>query len=129
MVWTNAMGVAFTASLLAVGDRGATFAFPEDGLTNLLPLSALSAESSAQACRLAGYIPIPPKFAALFAHARRELDKVGAKTADGRFSKDESRRRQAAVLAAFRKACLRRGATKSECDDLERRLMGSPPPA
>ena len=34
MVVTNALGVAFTATLLSVGDSGATFVFPEDGATN-----------------------------------------------------------------------------------------------
>jgi len=96
MVFTNAVGVAFTATLLSVGDGGAVFVFPEDGATNTLALSQLSEASARRVCGIAGYKPIPHAVAARRAQAERELKRIDALLADGRIDAEtaEIRRRR-----------------------------------
>ena len=69
--WTNRSGRVFSARLIAVGDGGATFVFPEDGATNTISLAKLSKGSAQRACDLFGFAPVPPRLAATFNRAAR----------------------------------------------------------
>ena len=73
MVVTNALGVAFTATLLAASDAGVTFAFSEDGATNALAWAQLAPASRAAVCDALDFAPVPPALAATFAVARNEI--------------------------------------------------------
>ena len=101
MIWTNAVGAVFTATLLSVGDGGATFRFAEDGAVETLPLAKLSPASAKMACDKAGYVPVPPALAAAFAQARRDLARIDGMLADGRISSEEAARRRAAIRDAL----------------------------
>ena len=101
MVVTNALGVAFTATLLAASDAGVTFAFPEDGATNALAWAQLAPASRAAVCDALDFAPVPPALAATFAVARNELRRVAALVADERLDAAEAVRRRAAIRAAF----------------------------
>ena len=94
IVVTNALGVAFTATLLSVGDAGATFVFPEDGATNTLALSQLSPASATRVCEIAGYKPVPRAVAARRAKAERELKRIDALLAEGRIDAETAERRR-----------------------------------
>ena len=96
MVFTNAVGVAFTATLLSVGDAGAVFVFPEDGATNTLALTQLSEASARRVCEIAGDNKIPRAVAARRTKAERELKRIDALLADGRIDAEtaELRRRR-----------------------------------
>ena len=114
MVWTNAVGAVFTATLLSVGDGGATFRFAEDGAVETLPLAKLSPASAKRACDEAGYVPVPPALAAVFAQARRDLARIDGLVADGRLSAEEGARRRAGVRAALAAAARERGLEEGE---------------
>ena len=109
MVVTNALGAAFAATLLSVGDAGATFVFPEDGATNTLALSQLSKESAAHVCKAAGYVPVPPAVAATYSLAKGNLVRIDALAADGRIDAAAARERKARVLRAFERTCREKG--------------------
>ncbi len=101
MVVTNALGVAFTATLLAASDAGVTFAFPEDGATNALAWAQLAPASRAAVCDALDFAPVPPPLAAMFAYAQGDLRRVAALVADERLDAAEAVRRRAAIRAAF----------------------------
>ena len=101
MVVTNAIGIAFTATLLAASDAGVTFAFPEDGATNTLAWAQLAPASRAAVCDALDFAPVPPALAATFAVAQGELRRVDALAADGRLDAGTAARRRASVCAAF----------------------------
>ena len=101
MVVTNALGVAFTATLLAASDAGVTFAFSEDGATNALAWAQLAPASRAAVCDALDFAPVPPALAATFAVARNELRRVDALVADERLDVAAAARRRAFVRAAF----------------------------
>ena len=122
MVWTNAVGVAFTATLLAAGDGGATFVFPEDGATNVLPLAKLSDASARRVCRLTGYQPVPPAVAALYRQAKISCDRLDGLLADGRIAPEDAATRRARVFEAFNVRCRERGLSDEDIQGLRRRL-------
>ena len=95
MVVTNALGVAFTATLLAASDAGVTFAFPEDGATNALAWAQLAPASRAAVCDALDFAPVPPPLAAMFAYAQGDLRRVAALVADERLDAAEARARAA----------------------------------
>lgn len=101
MVVTNALGIAFTATLLAASDAGVTFAFPEDGATNALAWAQLAPASRAAVCDALDFAPVPPTLAATFAYAQGDLRRVAALVADERMDAAEAARRRAAIRAAF----------------------------
>ena len=101
MVVTNALGVAFTATLLAASDAGVTFAFSEDGATNALAWAQLAPASRAAVCDALDFAPVPPPLAATFAYAQGDLRRVAALVADERLDAAEAARRRAAIRAAF----------------------------
>ena len=101
MVVTNALGVAFTATLLAASDAGVTFAFSEDGATNALAWAQLAPASRAAVCDALDFAPVPPALAATFAVARNELRRVDALVADERLDVAAAARRRAPVRADF----------------------------
>ena len=124
MVWTNALGVAFTATLLSVGDGGAVFVFPEDCATNTLALSMLSRESALRACRTTGFTPIPHRLAATFAQARNDLIKLDSMLAGGRIDADAAARRRTAIANAFRRVCAEKGIPERDAERILFRLIG-----
>ena len=122
MVWTNAVGVAFTATLLSVGDGGATFVFDEDGVTNTLPVKALSAESYGRACEISGFVPIPPVLAGAYRQCRRDLQRIDALESDGRLSAGAAEETKVRLFATFRKVCAEKGFGGEVADGLLARL-------
>lgn len=124
MVWTNAIGVAFTATLLSVGDQGATFEFLDAPVTtNTITLAKLSPASARCACRMAGYVPVPPSMAATFAQARRDLMRIEALESDGRMDADTANRRRLGVRAAFTRVCRENGIAEADIPALLSRLF------
>ena len=101
MVVTNALGVAFTATLLAASDAGVTFAFSEERTTKALAWAQLAPASRAAVCDALDFAPVPPALAATFAVARNELRRVDALVADERLDVAAAARRRASVRAAF----------------------------
>ena len=122
MVWTNAVGVAFTATLLAAGDGGATFVFSEDGATNILPWAKLSTESARCACRLAGFQPVPPVVASLYKKAKASCDRLAGLLADERITPEDAALRRKRILEAFGTHCREKGLPEEDVQGLIRRL-------
>lgn len=114
MVVTNALGVAFTATLLSVGDAGAVFVFPEDGATNTLAFSQLSEESARQVCEAVGYVRIPPSVASAFSFAQNNLRRINALAADGRIDADAAYLRKSRVIRIFDRTCQEKGIPDAE---------------
>jgi len=134
------MGVAFTATLLSVGDQGAAFEFRDiptvkpgfaqdpAGVgaqlsTNVLPLAKLSPASARRACEIAGYVPVPPSLAATFAQARRDLRRLSALEADGRIDAATAARRRSGVRTTFTCVCREKGVSESDIPALISRLF------
>ena len=109
MIWTNAVGAVFSATLLSASDTGATFEFPEDGATNTISLAALSPASARRACELAGYVQIPPAIATTHGMAKRDLARLNALLADGRIDTEAAQARRRRILAAFERVCREKG--------------------
>ena len=126
MVFTNAVGVAFTATLLSAGDAGATFVFPEDGATNTLAFSQLSRESAARVCEATGYVPVPPALAATHSLAKGNLARLAAMLEDGRIDANAAQVKRRAVLAAFERVCREKGLAEAEIEKLKTTLPGAP---
>lgn len=122
MVVTNALGIAFTATLLAASDAGVTFAFPEDGATNALAWAQLAPASRAAVCDALDFAPVPPALAATFAVARNELRRVDALTADERLDAEQAARRRASIRAAFARRARAAGQDDAQVARLLRRL-------
>jgi hypothetical protein len=123
MVWTNAVGVAFTATLLSVGDRGATFVFPEDGTTNTLALTMLSPESAKIVCKEAGFVPIPPRVAGIYNQCKRDLIRVDAHETKGRMSAEKASDMRVSLFATFRRFCEAKGVDAETIEELVARLL------
>ena len=104
-VWTNALGRAFSARLVAVDDREATFVFDEDGATNRVALAKLDEATRLRACREAGYMPVPPRLASTFKRATQDMRQTRAMEADGRLDAEKASARRAAIRAAFASRC------------------------
>ena len=122
MVWTNAVGVAFTATLLSVGNDGAKFVFPEDGATNTLSLAKLSTASARRACEVGGFVPVPPALASTVAQTRRELCRLAALEADGRIGAEAAQIRHARICAAFLRSCREKGMAEDDARALLKSL-------
>lgn len=101
MVVTNALGIAFTATLLSVGEEGATFVFPEDGATNTLAFAQLSEESARRVCDVAGFVRIPPSVASAWAFAQNSLRRIDALVAEGRLDAEAARARKERIFRAY----------------------------
>lgn len=108
MVLTNALGVAFSATLLSVSDAGAVLVFPEDGATNTLAFSQLSEETVKRVCEEAGYVRLPHAIAAAENKARRELAKIDALLAAGRIDDETAAIRRRRIREALEQAARRR---------------------
>ena len=122
MVWTNAVGVAFTATLLSVSDVDATFVFPEDGATNVLQRRALSEESFSRACEISGHVPLPPALVGAYRQCKRDMIRIDALEADERVSRERAAAYRRNLLGAFRHACAERGFDGETADRLIDRL-------
>lgn len=122
MVVTNALGVAFTATLLAASDAGVTFVFPEDGATNALAWAKLSPASRDAVIAATQFAPVPPELAATFRQAKGDLARLADLVADGRLQPDEAARRRAGLVRAFRKACGKIGLADAQTELLLKRL-------
>lgn len=122
MVWTNAVGVAFTATLLSIGDGGATFVFDEDGVTNTLPARVLSAESYQRACEICGFVPIPPVLAGAYRQCRRDLLRIDALEADNRLTPETAEETRVRLFATFRRICAEKGFGGEVADALLARM-------
>ena len=121
-VWTNHLGRAFSATLLAVNDEGATFVFAVDGATNTLPLAELAPASVRRACVQMDFAPIPPALAATFAQARRDLRRLRDLLADGRLTEEAVQTRRLGIRAAFIQRYRENGLPESDLPALLRRL-------
>ena len=122
MVVTNALGVAFTATLLSVGDSGATFVFPEDGATNTIAFSQLSKESAKSVCNAAGYVHIPPVIAATYALAKNDLARIDVLATDGRIAADVAKERKARVIRTFERISREKGISDEDIGKLKSSL-------
>lgn len=122
MVWTNVVGAVFTATLLSVSDRGATFVFPETGQTNLLAWTQLSPATARRIQREREFVLVPPALAATWVRARMELQRADDLLADGRMTSEDHARRHAAIFRAWRKVCTQKGLSEEDACRLQHRL-------
>lgn len=122
MIVTNMVGVAFTATLLAASDSGATFVFPEDGATNTLAWAQLSPVSRAAVCAAGDFEPVPPELVAAFNLAQRELRRLSALEADQRISVSEAGLRRSRLRDAFARKCAKAGLGENRIARLLNRL-------
>ena len=122
MIVTNMVGVAFSATLLAASDSGATFFFPEDGATNTLAWSQLSSSSRAAVCAASDFEPVPPELVAAFGLAQKDLLRLSALEADGRITASEANPRRNRLREAFAKKCAKAGLDKTRIARLQKRL-------
>lgn len=127
MIWTNAVGAAFTAAVLSVSDGGATFVFPGTGQTNLLTWTQLSAATAARIQAAHAFVPVPPAAAATWTRARSELQRADDLLADGRLTREEHARRCAAVRRAFTRVCTTKGLSPEIIQRLLSRLEEKKP--
>ena len=114
MVWTNAVGVAFAATLLSVGEGGATFVFPEDGATNVLAWAQLSPDSARRACEETGFVRVPPALVPTLGQTKSELARLDALVADGRLDAERAARRRRRVFELFVQMCREKGLTRED---------------
>jgi len=116
MVFTNALGVAFTATLLSAGDAGATFVFPEDGATNTLAFAKLSEATVRSVCAETGFVIVPAAVRPAYDFARTNLTSIDAQLSDGKLSADAAQARRLRVREAFRRVCRENGVGEKEAD-------------
>jgi hypothetical protein len=121
--WTNRSGRVFSARLIAVGDGGATFVFPEDGVTNTISLAKLSKGSAQRACDLFGFAPVPPRLAATFNRAALDLKRIKDLQEDAVLTAEKAAQRRASVVKAFSDICREKGMYPEMIDRLVRRLQ------
>jgi len=122
MVVTNALGIAFTATLLSASDAGVTFVFPEDGATNRLAWSKLSAASQAAVRSETQFAPVPPVLVPTFQMAQTEMKRIHALSSDGRLSASDAAVRRQRVRQVFVRACRQRNLSEEETALLVRRI-------
>ena len=120
--WTNRSGRVFSARLIAVGDGGATFVFPEDGATNTISLAKLSKGSAQRACDLFGFAPVPPRLAATFNRAVSDFRRIRDMQEDGLLTAEKAMRRRDAVIKVFSDIGRERGIESGTVERLVRRL-------
>ena len=123
MVWTNAVGAAFSAALLSVSDGGATFVFPETGQTNLMAWTQLAPATARRIQLENDFIPVPPAVAATWGRAKGELQRADDLLADGRLSREDHARRRAAVCRAFGRVCAQKDISAEDVHRLQSRLL------
>jgi hypothetical protein len=121
--WTNRSGRVFSARLIAVGDGGATFVFPEDGVTNVLALSKLSNDSAQRACHLFDFVPVPPRLAATFNRAASDLKRIKDQQEDAVLTAEKAAQRRVSVIKAFSDICREKGIDSEMIDRLVMRLQ------
>jgi len=126
MVFTNAVGVAFTATLLSVGDAGATFVFPEDGATNTIAFANLSPATVRSVCERAGFVPVPPSVRPAYDLARRSLATADAQLADGRIDAPSAAARRRRVREAFLRVCREKGVPDDDARRIFARALKDP---
>ena len=122
MVLTNAVGVAFLATLLSVDADGVTCVFPEDGATNTLAFAQLSPESVRAVCREKGYVRVPPTVSASVEMARRELARTAQLAADGRLDGTAAAQRRTRILTALLRRCDEKGVARDDARAIAARL-------
>jgi hypothetical protein len=120
--WTNRLGRTFSAKLIGVDDKGATFVFAEDGATNILPLVKLSKDSALRACDLFGFAPVPPRLAATFNRATSDLKRITDLQEDGVLTAEKAAHRRTSVIKAFSDICREKGIASDMIERLARRL-------
>lgn len=125
MVFTNALGVAFTATLLSAGDAGATFVFPEDGATNTLAFSKLSSDTVRSVCAQTGYVVVPPSARPAYDLAKANLTSIAAQLGDGRIGADAAEARRRRVREAFGRVCREKGIPDVEAARLTAALFSN----
>ena len=118
MVWTNAVGVAFVATLVSASDKGALFEFPEDGATNVIAWQQLSPDSAHRVCEETGFVRIPPAPVPILGQAKLELTRLDALVADGRLDPEHAARRRQRVIDFFIRSCRERGLLDDEITPL-----------
>jgi hypothetical protein len=121
--WTNRSGRVFSARLIAVGDGGATFVFPEDGVTNVLALSKLSKDSAQRACHLFDFVPVPPRLAATFNRAASDLKRIKDQQEDAVLTAEKAAQRRVSVIKAFSDICREKGIDSEMIDRLVMRFQ------
>jgi len=122
MVVTNMLGIAFTATLLSASDAGVTFVFPEDGATNTLAWTQLSASSQDAVCAAADFAPVPPGLAATFRLVWNDLRRLEVLAEDRKLTPEEATQQCDAAKQAFRKRCLKKGLSPQRTELLMRRF-------
>ena len=98
------------------------FVIPEDGATNALQLSKLHPDSAKEACRRLGFVPLPPRFAAMFNKAREDFARIENLVEDGLLTPTQARERKNAVLKAFAGFCREKGCPAETAAGLAQRL-------
>ena len=121
--WTNRSGRVFSARLIAVGDGGATFVFPEDGATNTISLAKLSKGSAQRACDLFGFAPVPPRLAATFNRAALDLKRIKDQQEDAVLTAEKAAQRRVSVIKAFSDICREKGIDSEMIDRLVMRFQ------
>ena len=125
-VWTNAVGRAFSAKLLAVDDTAATFVFAEDGATNRIELAKLDPATRQRACREAGYLPVPPVLAPTFRRASEDWVQTQSLEESGRLEPEKAAARRKAILNAFARRCREAGIEDADIKMLSDRIGKRP---
>lgn len=127
MVVTNALGVAFTATLLSAGDAGATFVFPEDGATNTIAFAKLSEGSVRSVCVETGFVIVPAAVRPAYDLAKSNLTSIDAQLSDGKLTAEAAQARKLRVREAFRRVCREKGVDANEADKIFDRNPGPLP--
>ena len=118
MVWTNAVGVAFVATLVSASDKGALFEFPEDGATNVIAWQQLSPDSAHRVCEETGFVRIPPALVPILGQTKAELARLNALVADGRLDPEQAARRRQRAIEVFTRTCREKGLSDDEITSL-----------
>ena len=127
MVFTNALGVAFTATLLSAGDAGAVLVFPEDGASNTIAFSQLSADTVRSVCAETGFVLVPGVVRPAYDLAKANLTSIEAQLSDGRIDAKAAEERRRRVFDAFVRVCGEKGVGKADAESLRRSLEGAKP--
>ena len=121
-MWTNRLGRAFSAKLIAVDDKGATFVFTEDGATNVLSFSKLSKDSERKVCDIFDFAPVPPRVAATFNRAVSDMKRIRDLREDGLLTAEKAQERQAFVMKVFSEICQEKGIASNVIIRLQKRI-------
>lgn len=121
-IWTNYVGRVFSARLIGVNERGATFIFHEDGATNTIRLAKLSEASAERACDMFDFVPVPPRLVATYNRAKADLRRISDLQDDGVLSAEKAKERRLSVKKTFLDVCLEKGFKREIVERLVKQL-------